>query len=142
MNPARSHRNRLVGTTRRGRSPRQRTRVATLSLLVLGVWLMTTAFLWARGTGGGFDPAWNDFVVGAAIAVLSVLRVLLPRSSGLLAVAAVLLGLWLIAAPFMLDFTAATAGSAATWNSFAAGALIALLATSPVSAPLHGAPVR
>jgi hypothetical protein len=122
MNPARSHRNRLVGTTRRGRSPRQRTRVATLSLLVLGVWLMTTAFLWARGTGGGFDPAWNDFVVGAAIAVL--------------------LGLWLIAAPFMLDFTAATAGSAATWNSFAAGALIALLATSPVSAPLPGAPVR
>jgi hypothetical protein len=142
MDPALSPRNLRLGTTRRLRSPRQRARAATLFLLALGVWLMTTAFLWARGTFGGFDPAWNDFVVGAAIAVLAVLRVLLPRRSSLLAVAAVLLGLWQIAAPFMLDLTAATAASAATWNSFAAGALVALLATSPVPAPLPGTPVR
>jgi hypothetical protein len=142
MNPARSHRNQLLGTTRRHRSPRRRARVATLFLLALGVWLMTTAFLWARGTVGGLGPAWNDFIVGATIAVLCVLRFLLPRRSGVLAVVAVLLGLWLIAAPFMLDFTAAVAGSAATWNSFVAGALVALLATSPVPAPLPGTPVR
>lgn len=142
MNPAGRNKDLLLGTTRRLRSPRRRARVANLFLLAVGVWLMTTAFLWARGTGGGFDPAWNDFVVGAAIAVLAVLRVLLPRRSGLLAVAAVLIGLWQIAAPFMLDFTAAAAASAATWNSFAAGALVTLLATSPVQAPLPGTPFR
>jgi hypothetical protein len=62
---------------------------APLFLLALGVWLMATAFLWARGTVGGFDAAWNDFAVGAAIIVLALLRIFVPECFGFLSVVAV-----------------------------------------------------
>ncbi len=121
---------------------RLRVFTAPLLLLALGVWLMATAFLWARGTAGGFDAAWNDFAVGAAIIVLAVLRIFVPERFGFLSVVAVPLGLWQIAAPFVLDLTGAAGASAATWNSFAAGALVVVLATSPVPASPSGMPTR
>jgi hypothetical protein len=127
---------------RRNASGRLRVLMASLLMLALGVWLMITAFLWTRGAVGGFDAAWNDFVVGTAITVLAALRLFVPARFDVLPVVAVLLGLWQIAAPFVLDFTAAAGASAATWNSFIAGALVAVLATSPVPASRLGMPVR
>ncbi|MEU8659756.1 SPW repeat domain-containing protein [Actinoplanes philippinensis] len=109
--------------------------MAGILVLSPGVWLMATAFLWDRGSAGGSGAAWNEFIAGAAIAALAGSRVLASARTGDLGVAAVPLGLWLIAAPFMLDLTSATAGSAATWNSLLVGALVAVLVTSPLPAP-------
>lgn len=107
--------------------------VASALVLAMGVWLMITAFLWERGFVGGFGANWNDLLVGTALAILGVFRILMPAHTRPLGVANILLGLWLIAAPFVLDYTGAEA-TAATWNNGIVGAIVAVLATVSVAA--------
>ncbi|MEU4428469.1 hypothetical protein AB0F81_48290 [Actinoplanes sp. NPDC024001] len=50
----------------------------------------------------------------------------------LLGLAPIVLGFWLIAAPFLLGYDGGASATAATWNSFAVGAGVAVVATFAV----------
>ena len=92
--------------------------------IVAGLWLLVAAFV--LGYAGIAAALWNEILVGAAIAVLAWLRVSNPeRMTGLSWTNAVL-GVWLIAAPFVLGY-AATA--AAMWNEVIIGLVVAALGT-------------
>lgn len=98
--------------------------------LVLGLWLLTAPFF-GMGAATG-TAAWDGYIFGTIIAVLSGWALYQPRAweewSNLV------LGLWLIAAPFALGFTTETA---AMWNHIVVGlvvgadALWAALAKAP-----------
>ncbi|MCM4083885.1 SPW repeat domain-containing protein [Paractinoplanes hotanensis] len=97
-------------------------------VLALGGWLMISAFLWGRGTVGGFGAGWSDFLAGAVAAGIAVARITAPLRTVPLGVVTVLLGLWLIAAPYALGYSSGTEAAVATANSRAVGITIALLA--------------
>jgi hypothetical protein len=97
-------------------------------VLVFGVWLMTSAFLWDRGTVAGFDGGWIDFLAGTAVAGIAVARIVAPLRTVPLGLVTVLAGLWLIAAPYVLGYSGDSDAAIATLNSRAVGVTIALLA--------------
>ena len=97
-------------------------------VLVLGVWLMISAFLWDRGTVAGFGGGWIDFLAGTAVAGIAVARIVAPLRTVPLGLVTVLVGLWLIAAPYVLGYSGDSDAAIATLNSRAVGVAIALLA--------------
>lgn len=105
-------------------------RVASVNwlVLVLGVWLMISAFLWERGTVAGFGGGWIDFLAGTAVAGIAVARIVAPLRTVPLGLVTVLAGLWLIAAPYVLGYSGDSDAAIATLNSRAVGVTIALLA--------------
>jgi hypothetical protein len=96
-------------------------------VLVLGVWLMISAFLWNRGTVAGFG-GWIDFLAGTAVAGIAVSRIVAPSRTVPLGLVTVLVGLWLIAAPYVLGYSSDSDAGIATLNSRVVGMTIALLA--------------
>ena len=87
--------------------------------VVFGVWVAVSPFALAFTR---FPAAtWNAVIVGLAVALLALSRGPVNRSVGLFNI---VLGLWLIASPFVL----AIALPAAFWNSIIFGALIVLAA--------------
>lgn len=92
--------------------------------IVAGLWLLIAAFV--LGYAGIAAALWNEILVGAAIAVLAWLRVSNPTQRAGLSWTNVVLGLWLIGAPFILGY-AGTA--AAMWNEVIIGLVVASLGT-------------
>src|SRR5439155_672410 len=85
-------------------TPKGRTRAgATGNLIFLaGVWLVISGFsLFYRDTGV-FDAYWNDVVVGIALATVALVGIVKPAGSGSLTLTKIVLGGWLVAAPFAL----------------------------------------
>ena len=91
------------------------------AILILGAWLFVSPFIL------GYAPlaaaAWNAYVVGAAVAILAASALWVPSFGldeewGNLA-----LGLWLVAAPFVLGFFGSE--PLAAWNQIVVGVLIA-----------------
>jgi len=85
--------------------------------LILGVWLFITPFL-------GLDAltsvvAWNSYVFGVIVAVLSVWALVQPRAWE--EWINLLIGVWLIIAPFLLGFEANTT---AMWNHIIVGIIV------------------
>lgn len=104
---------------------------ATVSALVFlaGVWLVLAPFvLDYPDIGGGFDGRWNDRVVGAAIAVVAVMRMVTPNRTVAFGLINVGLGAWLVAAPFVLFYDDDRVATAATVNDIAVGVLVIALA--------------
>jgi hypothetical protein len=99
-------------------------------LIILAcVWLFVSP--WLLGYNGG--AGWNSTIVAAAVTALAVIRLAgAARVTGVrrLDWLTVLLGAWLIAAPWVLsDYD-----DAATWNSVIVGLVIGLLALGSVMA--------
>ena len=90
--------------------------------IVLGVWMIIASFV--LGYSGTTIALWNDIIVGVIILLLAWSRVANPGSMTAESVINVILGLWLIAAPFTLGYFSATA---ALWNSIIVGAVVAVL---------------
>jgi hypothetical protein len=93
--------------------------------LLLGLWLIISPLLLAYAGGSGGVPALNSYAVGAALIVLSVLGLLRPAPW--LGWVVLLLGLWLVASPFVLDFWGP---GLARWNNILTGVLVALAGLS------------
>ncbi|MEV4351288.1 SPW repeat protein [Actinoplanes sp. NPDC049596] len=101
---------------------RQRTadlvRTPTVFLALAGVWIALTPL---------FAPdleayaAWNDVATGVTIAVLGTLRALAPLRTAPLSIVSAALGLWLVAAPFVLGYGH---HPAVAWNSIVVGILV------------------
>lgn len=100
--------------------------------LILGVWLAASPFLGIGETTG--TPAWNAYVFGAIVVVISAVARRWPRAWEELA--NLLVGLWLIWAPFVLGFTTQHGPAL---NYLIVGVLIAADAVW-AALPLPGAP--
>ena len=98
--------------------------------LVLGAWLIAAPFI---GVGVNHDiAAWNSYVSGAVVAIFAIVALARPQmwEEWL----NLIVGLWLIIAPFVLGYTHQ---SGPMWNQIIVGLLIgidALWAAMEVSA--------
>lgn len=91
-------------------------------ILVLGLWLLVSPFVagYASTTGAA---AWNAYVVGIAVMIFAASALWAPSFGMDEEWVNLVLGLWLVAAPFVLGFY--TADSVAAWNQIVVGVLIA-----------------
>ena len=75
-------------------------------ILVIGMWLISSPYLFPSYDAGGAAPVWTSHLVGAALFVLAAVSLLKPRRwldwTGLA------IGCWLIVAPLVLDFSSMT----------------------------------
>ena len=73
--------------------------------LVMGMWLMAAPWIfgYARTTAG-----WNATIVGLVVMAIAVVRIVRPARRVWLSVVTLVLGIWLVVAPFVIgDFTTA-----------------------------------
>lgn len=87
--------------------------------ILAGLWLLVAPFALNYAANGGSTV--NDLLVGAAIILFAGYEVVNVRNSTP-SWLNVLLGAWLVAAPFVLGFTT---GSAAMWNNIVTGIVVA-----------------
>jgi hypothetical protein len=93
-------------------------------LILVGIWELLAPFIWGYATI--VEPLWNDVLFGAALIVLAGVSVLSESETtdrGLDWVNTVI-GLWLIAAPFILNYTGLTS---ALWNDIIVGIITVVL---------------
>lgn len=99
--------------------------LANVLRFVLGVWVLYAPFM-RDELSVGVATLWNYLVVGSCVVILAVMRILFVREAGIFRWAHLLLGLWMIASPWVFEYVGE---EAAFWNSAVSGALIAALAT-------------
>lgn len=101
----------------------QRARWASAANAVAGVWLILAPFVL------NFEQAnnaqWNSVAVGAAVTVLAAIRAMDPDHREGISWVNVVLGIWMIAAPFVLNYNAV---NDAQNNSIIMGVIILALA--------------
>lgn len=94
-----------------------------------GVWLLLAPFVLDYAPAAeGLGAYWNDLVLGAVIAVLALVRVVTPQRVPWLSAVNAVLGVWLIASPFVLDYHARAYAYEATGNDVAVGLLVFVMA--------------
>ncbi|MCA9875565.1 MAG: SPW repeat protein [Anaerolineales bacterium] len=99
--------------------------------IALGAWLLIAPFVW--GYSGTSTALWNDWIVGAIVIILGAIRVWRPTENTWLSWVNAVLGVWLVIAPFVLNYCTITA---ALWNDIIVGVAIAVLgAWSAMSSP-------
>lgn len=103
--------------------------------LLLGIWLFIAPFF---GIGGINEAAiWNSYISGLAIVIFA--WVALARPHRWEEWTNLVIGAWLIIAPFVLGFTEQTG---AMWNQIIVGLLVAADALWAVRSPVHAGKVR
>ena len=85
--------------------------------VLLGVWLFVAPFFGLVALTG--MPAWNGYIFGVIIAVLSIWALVQPRAWE--EWINLLIGIWLIISPFVLGFSMHTA---AMWNFIIVGIIV------------------
>lgn len=99
--------------------------------VLAGLWLVAAPFVLAYSDLQA--ALWNDIVVGVLVAGIAVVRVSGAYRATWLSWTNVVLGVWLIAAPFVLGYSDTTA---ALWNDIVVGVIIAGLgAWSAMASP-------
>jgi hypothetical protein len=104
--------------------------VASGLSILLGAWLVVSP--WIIGYVSR-EMMWHDVVVGAALVAIAAVRAGSHRRAAVPGWLGLLLGLWLIVAPFVL-FSIETSQK---WNSVIIGAVVAILAVIVAGAPPH-----
>lgn len=95
--------------------------------LLLGVWLFISPWVVPYVAP---EARWNDLIVGAAIVLFSWIRLVNRSRAGVPSWINVLLGLWLIIAPFALRYV--TNGQ--RWDSIIVGVIVIAFALTSASA--------
>jgi hypothetical protein len=94
-----------------------------------GVWLLLAPFVLDYAPApDGVGAYWNDLVVGGAIAVLALVDAVAPAQLVWFRFVNAVLGGWLIAAPFALDYEARAYALRAIGNDVAVGLLVLVTA--------------
>lgn len=102
------------------------------AMLLFGLWLFFSPFLLSYSSLTSI-AAWNSSLLGFAIAFFAMMALAIPRLWE--EWINLVLGLWLIIAPFVLGFSA---DNAATWNHVVLGVLISADALwAIVQRPVH-----
>ena len=110
-------------------NPAERGKWVSALVALLGLWMVVEPFLFEM-TAANF---WNDIIIGLALIALGAYNYYRRADERLGSVAVgvfvALLGLWLIAAPFILGIDAGVseATGATFWNDIVAGALALIL---------------
>lgn len=86
--------------------------------LILGIWLFLAPVFMLAPTGTGV-VAWNGYIFGAAVVVFSIWALAQPQRWE--EWINLLIGVWLIIAPFVLGFTGHTG---AMWNHIVVGIIV------------------
>lgn len=96
--------------------------------IIAGLWLIIAPF--ALGYSNIDAAMWNDVLVGIAVVILAGIRTATPGRYTGFSWTNVALGVWLIIAPFVLQYGAAAVGNAgaAFWNDILLGIAVAALA--------------
>lgn len=120
-----------------GRVPLGASAASAVTFLA-GVWLVLAPFVLDYApAGSGIGAYWNDLVIGVAIAVLAIVRAVAPSNVPWFSIVNVVLGAWLIVAPFVLEYEGANKG-VSIGNDLAVGlVVIVMAATSAVSTYRH-----
>jgi len=100
----------------------QRARWASVGNVLAGVWLIAAPFV--LNFEGSTVAMWNHIIVGAAVALIELIRASDPDHRASISWASVVLGVWLIAAPFVLGYSTI---SAAQTNSIVMGIVVVAL---------------
>ena len=100
----------------------QRARWASVGNVLAGVWLIAAPFV--LNFEGSDVEMWNHIIVGAAVALIELIRASDPDHRASMSWASVVLGVWLIAAPFVLGYN--TVNDAQT-NSIIMGIVVIAL---------------
>ena len=88
--------------------------------LLAGIWLIMAPFL--LGYSDFAEPTWNDVLVGVAVVIVAGVKLSKPLSAAGISWVNVILGVWLIVAPFVLSYEAQNA----MWNDIVLGCIIAI----------------
>lgn len=91
--------------------------------IVAGIWLIVAPFVLAYSSL--MVPLWNDIIVGAVVLIFGWIRVSQPDRNVWLSWTNLVLGLWLLIAPFSLGYAGTPA---AVWNDVSLGIIVAALA--------------
>ncbi len=89
--------------------------------ILAGLWLIVAPFVLGYVAS---VPRWNDIILGIVIGVFALIRTFTPLRAAWLSWANIVLGLWLIVAPFALGYP----GTTPLWNDIILGIVVAGLA--------------
>lgn len=98
-------------------------------ILVIGMWLVSSPYLFPSYDAGGAAPVWTSHLVGAVLFVLAAVSLLKPWRW--LDWASLVIGCWLIVAPIVLDFSSMT--GIAMSNHMIAGIVVGLDALAAIA---------
>jgi hypothetical protein len=107
--------------------------------LLLGIWTFVSP--WIYGAAGNGN-AWNNWIVGALVAIFAATRLSSARGAQGLGWANMILGAWIFASPWIFGYTA---NSGRFINSLCVGVVIFVLSIYGASAhrtPIGGTPLR
>ena len=114
--------------------------------IIAGIWLIIAPF--ALSYSDIDQAVWNDVIIGIAVFILAIVRTGNPLKYEPVGWVNIVLGIWLIIAPFVLGYTAEavtvgeTNGMAALWNDIILGIIIVVLAAISVYATHKAPPPR
>ncbi|RSM85257.1 hypothetical protein DMH04_18380 [Kibdelosporangium aridum] len=98
-------------------------------ILLAGVWLVIVSATWTYGdVDSWLDARWNDAAAGTVLTVVGVVRLLRPLLTTLARLASILVGGWLIIAPFVAGYGFGADSTPATANDVLIGAVVTGLA--------------
>jgi hypothetical protein len=103
--------------------------VGNLTFLA-GVWLVISGLWLNYRVTGYFDASWSDVVVGIALCAVALVSIVKPAGTESLALTSTVLGAWLVAAPFVLDFSNSPK---ARWNDIVVGVVVLALSLGGVA---------
>lgn len=91
-------------------------------MLILGIWLFFSPFWMAGYASTGSVAAWNSYIFGVLVVAFAWAALAAPRKWE--EWVELVMGIWLIIAPFVLGFFRVEYGAA--WNQIVLGVLIAI----------------
>jgi hypothetical protein len=123
------------GPERAANPPRAAGRVrpnwANALVVLLGAWLVAAPFVLGYDRAGAeFSATVNDIATGVVLVLVALLGMVVPARGTALWVVEAALGAWVVAAPFVLFYSADSPATAATWNDILTGTAVVLVAAA------------
>lgn len=111
-----------TGTYAQAQNELQMARVASIGNVLAGLWLIAAPFV--LGFQAVQVAEWNHIVIGAAVAIIAIIRASDPDHRAAMSWTNVVLGVWLIASPWVLNYNGV---NDAQTNSIVMGVIVILL---------------
>ncbi len=116
-----------------GTTARNTIMTAGIINVILGIWLIISPWIFRYVSTRAY---WNGVILGIAIGIIALIRVITPYQTGPLSWLNVILGIWLIISPFVLRLES----TAAHWNTIIVGIIVVLVALWSASVSRSGNP--